>query len=730
MKFYITVRILMKRRSINQTKILRSSLVILILWITCGYATAQSPHLWRTVNLHPENGRLNSVDLDSSGLAVAVGENGLVEVSNDTGSHWSTVSIPVKSTLNAVTMIEPITIVAAGDSGYVLRSTNGQNWTAFQIDPNERFTGLSSDLYGNVYLVSESGVVRKSSDKGVTWTKKGPKFGQSLLAVKSPSSSIVIVSGTKGLEAHSIDGGLNWKVDTLTSVNLGHIAVAGTSAWYVAGEKWSLFRSSDTGQSWQKIVVVADTVGFGNAEFHDLGFFSRDTGILFVRYDGLGYFDQYSTIDGGLTWKTRNDPSFGSASGFATPHRDISLICGGNGGIRRTTNAGHSWRKVDPVTDFSHNLLAFTNTNLGITCGTTFGQLCFYVTQDGGLSWNKVDCLQTTRRPLTISFPNAALCIAAGDSGSIFRSTNAGQSWMQSALSDSGIIGAIRMYDGSIGILFEGNPNSIKRTTDGGVSWTAIPSPFVNDQLGISTFNYLSDHTVLALASDSHVYRSDDGGLTWQKHGSLPFQGDHMVFVDSLQGWASAEQDIIMMTKDGGAHWTTQLNKGTDGLTDLAFSNSAKGIAVGFAMTIFETTNGGTSWIQIRDSLVNQDLTLAAIAFPSPARAIGVTSYGLIIIADYGASGVQSTLSHLSDLAVFPNPAISPGYVSFVATENGITQIELTNILGEILSRDKTFLKKGRVCEVHLRSGLPTGAYTIIVQSPSSISKVKFLLTR
>jgi photosystem II stability/assembly factor-like uncharacterized protein len=417
-----------------------------------------------------------------------VGENGLAEMSVDTGNHWSIVGTSMKASLNAVTIVEPNTVVAAGDSGYVLRSTNGVNWTTTQTTPIEQFTGISSDPSGVVYLVSKSGHVRRSNDKGLTWSIVGPKFAHPLLAVKSPVPLVVVVSGEKGLTASSIDGGITWIVDSLNAVDLGHIAIAGVGTWYVAGQKWSLFRSADSGRSWNKIVMNIDTSGVGNAEIHILGFFSQDTGIGFVGDLNSGYFDQYVTTDGGASWKSQNNASFGTGTGFATPHGRISIVCGGNGGIEKSSNAGHSWLRVDPVRDFTHDLLAFTNPNLGITCGITFGQVCFFITQDGGSSWNNTDCLQATRRPRTISFPSPDLCIAAGDSGCIYRSTDRGMAWAQSTLPDSGVIAAIRMYDSSVGILYEGNPNSIKRTTDGGLTWTAILSPFVNDQVGIFTF--------------------------------------------------------------------------------------------------------------------------------------------------------------------------------------------------------------------------------------------------
>ena len=203
-----------------------------------------------------------------------------------------------------------------------------------------------------------------------------------------------------------------------------------------------------------------------------------------------------------------------------------------------------------------------------------------------------------------------------------------------------------------------------------------------------------------------------------------------MVFDDSLHGWASSEQDIIMTTIDGGVHWSTQLNKGTDGILDIAFSSSTQGIAVGFGMTIFETTDGGGTWIQSHDGITSLGLTLTAVAFPSPVRSIGLTSNGLVVIAEYGPSGVRSTPSQPTDLAIYPNPISNSGYASFVATETGSTEIALSNILGQTLYRSSVFAQAGRPCQFQIPTSLPSGEYTISVRSFTTVSRANVLLTR
>jgi photosystem II stability/assembly factor-like uncharacterized protein len=722
---------LLNGKQTGSTNVMKIKRIIaaMALWVCLiSEANAQVPHVWRTINLHPENGKLNSVELSSNGWAVAVGEAGLIEFSSDTGATWVREPLDVSPTLNGVTFARPSQIVAVGDSGLVLRSSNGIDWTQSRIDPTEKLTAVSSDRQGNLCVVSSSGAVRLSTDAGVSWTLRA-KFDRPLLCVRAVSPQYVFGAGTQGLVIHSIDGGLHWISDSIANVDFAHASYISPAIWFVAGQKWSLFQTLDAGRSWQRIVIEADTVGASLAEIHDLGFFANGNGVAFVRDDSKGYFDQYLTTNGGQSWKNQNDASFGGATDFATSVGVTSIISGPNGGLKRTTNSGRFWRKVDSVADQNHDVLAFANQSVGVTCSTSGIDLSFYLTTDGGLSWAKTKKINTLRRPKSISFPDPTLCIAAGDSGSIFRSADGGMSWSQSALKDSGFIGALRMYDARHGILYTGGPNTIQRTTDGGVTWIPIASPIVSDQLGIYAFTYFTARVVLALGTDSHTYRSEDSGKTWRLYGMLPFQADHLSFPDSLHGWATSEQDIVMMTTDGGINWTTQLDKSADGLLDLAFLNSSRGIAAGYASTIFETTNGGAAWQQIFDTAIYEGLGIVAVQFPSADYAVLLTGNGLVIRAEYTQSGVSLSNERSSGPYIFPNPAIAGGRIRIEATTMQPSFVKVVNALGQAIPIQWRG-ESERAIDLQLAPSMAPGIYFMTVSDKTSSRTIKVVITK
>ena len=75
---------------------------------------------------------------------------------------------------------------------------------------------------------------------------------------------------------------------------------------------------------------------------------------------------------------------------------------------------------------------------------------------------------------------------------------------------------------------------------------------------------------------------------------------------------AGARSSVILRTADGGTTWTAAVQPSVWGLTDVVFTDSQTGIAVGQHGTILRTTDGGQSWV-LCPSGTTQDF--GAVAF-------------------------------------------------------------------------------------------------------------------
>lgn len=110
--------------------------------------------------------------------------------------------------------------------------------------------------------------------------------------------------------------------------------------------------------------------------------------------------------------------------------------------------------------------------------------------------------------------------------------------------------------------------NTLVRTEDGGITWWNVTPPGLGAGFGSSASLTALDanHAWLLVALEYPVsgmlYRTADGGRTWAV-APVPFSGGDMEFLDANHGWIMADRGAgagsqavaIFQTNDGGASW-------------------------------------------------------------------------------------------------------------------------------------------------------------------------------
>ncbi|MCH8224225.1 MAG: ABC transporter permease subunit [Chloroflexi bacterium] len=92
--------------------------------------------------------------------------------------------------------------------------------------------------------------------------------------------------------------------------------------------------------------------------------------------------------------------------------------------------------------------------------------------------------------------------------------------------------------------------------------------------------------------SEGTLFRTSDGGATWQRLGTDTITPlSRTSFVSPKLGWAISERRIYS-TEDGGTRWTRQIQS-EQRLRAIAFVDEKNGLAVGDGGTIYRTTEGG-----------------------------------------------------------------------------------------------------------------------------------------
>jgi len=159
--------------------------------------------------------RLLNVDMNDSGVAVAVGEFGFIGLSRDYGATWQAVTIDwstyneegYEPHLYGSVVEDDGTIMVTGEFGLILRSSDGgQTFAAVNTGEESVFdVFISRDGSNTGYAVGQEGLVLKTSDNGDTWQRIEVDTNSNLLGVWSGNGEVVI-TGIRQMLRSSDDG--------------------------------------------------------------------------------------------------------------------------------------------------------------------------------------------------------------------------------------------------------------------------------------------------------------------------------------------------------------------------------------------------------------------------------------------------------------------------------------------------------------------------------------------
>lgn len=234
---------------------------------------------------------------------------------------------------------------------------------------------------------------------------------------------------------------------------------------------------------------------------------------------GTGTGKIYATTDGGLTWAQQAYP--GSQSAFMD---GIWFFDDGTG-----------YAMGDPPSSAAGTYVVLKSTNFGQTWAHTASEPASVASEAG---WN-----------------NSFWCTDANhiwfgtNQSKVWRSTNGGTSWL------SGSSGSTNSYcvsfkDALNGLVGHDN-GSMRISTDGGATWTAVSSPTSNPIQGMS---YLSGTTSAWINAAAIPYRTTNNGSSWTAQTVYPITGTlyHSSFADTSNGWAVTSNGEILHYRPAG----------------------------------------------------------------------------------------------------------------------------------------------------------------------------------
>lgn len=393
---------------------------------------------------------------------------------------------------------------------------------------------------------------------------------------------------------------------------------------------------------------------------YDIRIHPANKSIMYVTDNPSGI---NKSTDGGKSWVQKNNGITvrSGASGDAIPIFSLTIdpnnpdvVWSGTQevkGIFKSTDGGDSWEKMDDGVEEGDELsirgfaihpensdVVFaageisTNQN-GIEFNKTKGVI--YKTVDGGIQWYAVWRGDNLARVVLFNFlqPDTLYCstgifdreaynsdIENGVMGGVgvLRSHDGGETWEEINNGiDNLYVGFLEMHPENPDILFAASSNNatgyppnnsyggIYKTENGGDNWEKVISR--NENYGAVTVSKSNPDVVYAIGSS--VYRSKDGGLTWEQQDAAKQWGPPGInpgFVisavvdpeDPDLVWVNNYGGGNFVSTDHGATWENS-SMGYTGanLRDVAINPSDPNVCyVAGRSGPFVTRNGGEQW--------------------------------------------------------------------------------------------------------------------------------------
>ena len=280
-------------------------------------------------------------------------------------------------------------------------------------------------------------------------------------------------------------------------------------------------------------------------------------------------------------------------------NREKGWAVGDDGKILYTIDGGNVWGKMDWDGVSSFTSISFADEKNGWIAG---GGGTIIHTGNGGESWELQES-GTGADLNSIVFYDNACGWAAGSYGTIIHTTDGGYTWTEQTSSTGSYLWDITFVSDQKGWA-SGEEGTLISTEDGGNTWGGQDT---GRETPITAIQFIDDTTGWALASGQgrfdtgqYLYRTTDGGYTWQSSDEIQLTVNGMYFTQSGQGWLVCWDGAILHTADGGATLQGQPNPINEYTQAVYFLDNNYGWAVGGRTGVREfiihTTDGGNTW--------------------------------------------------------------------------------------------------------------------------------------
>jgi photosystem II stability/assembly factor-like uncharacterized protein len=182
---------------------------------------------------------------------VAVGERGLVALSDDHGASWRQANTPVSTTLTCVSFVDARLGWAAGHAGTILHTVDGGATWTLQADGRSVAREVQASVAPGGEAVQAAGMTAVAAQL----VADGPD--KPFLDIQFSDANHGVAVGAYGLALRTRDGGRTWRsfmhlVPNPKGLHLYAVRTVGDTVW-LAGEQGYFARSANGGRAFAAI---------------------------------------------------------------------------------------------------------------------------------------------------------------------------------------------------------------------------------------------------------------------------------------------------------------------------------------------------------------------------------------------------------------------------------------------------------------------------------------------
>jgi photosystem II stability/assembly factor-like uncharacterized protein len=300
------------------------------------------------------------LDISPAGERVVVaGEHGIVLYSDDHGGRWQQAVVPTTRMLTGIHFVDGRKGWAVGHDGLILVSDDGgEHWRlqrdglAIQHQTNLELRETAhrrvEELEQQLATAGDAGREQLEADledaridlEDADLTLEEPVFTSPLMDVWFQDANFGWAVGAFGALVTTRDGGQHWfntdsALDNPEQFHLNTVTGDGKGRVFIAGEGGLMFRSLDSGQSWESLEPFYDGSWFGAV--YDA---QHDTLLVFGLRGHL-----YRSTNFGSSWEpVATDNSNTLAGGSWSPEGGIVLV-GGDGTVLLSNDGGQTFHQ-------------------------------------------------------------------------------------------------------------------------------------------------------------------------------------------------------------------------------------------------------------------------------------------------------------------------------------------------------------------------------------------------